>query len=104
QDVGEAHALEHAGADDAAGAPGAVDDDGGVRGQIAGEVGDAQGQLAARHAAPAGDAEAAELLGGAAVEDQELLARAQALGQLAGLDLRDVGGDLDLLAEVLAGD
>ena len=98
------HALEHAGADDAARAPGAVHDDRRIAIDVLGDVGDAQRQLAPGHAAAAGDTEAPELFGGARIEDDELLALLDARREILALDLRDVVNHLDLLAEVLARD
>ena len=68
-----------------------------------GDVGDAQGQLAAGNAAAAGDAEATELLGRARIENDELLAAPDARREILGFDLGNVVDDLHLLAEVLAG-
>src|SRR4029453_9857097 len=92
-DPGNPHALQNPSADDAAGAPGAVHDDGRVPVDVSGDVGDAQGQLAAGHAAAAGDAEAPELLGRAGIEDDELLAALDAHGQILRLDLGDMVDD-----------
>ena len=101
---GNPHALQHTRADDAARASGAVHDDGRVRVDVAGDVGDAQSQLAAGYAAAAGDAEATELLGRTRIENDELLAALDALRKILGLALGNVVDDLHLLAEVLAGD
>ena len=102
EDVGNAHALQNAGADDAARTSRTVDDDRRVLVEIPGDVGDAESELAARHAAAGGDAEAPELLGGAAVEDDELLALLHPLGEILRLDLGNVVHRLDLLTEILA--
>ena len=66
-DVGQPHALQYPGADDAAGASGAVDDNGGVWVQVFGDVGNSQRQFPARDAASAGDAETLVLLGSSGV-------------------------------------
>src|SRR5262249_14888874 len=52
--------------------------------------------------APAGDAEATELLGRTRVENDELLAALEPRGQILRLHLGDVVHNLHLLAEVLA--
>src|SRR5262249_31159617 len=102
-DPRNSHALQHPRTDDAARAPGAVHDDGRVPVDVFSDVRDAQGQLAAGHAATARDAEATKLLGRARVENNELLAVLDAHGQILGLDLGDVVDDFNFLAEVLAG-
>ena len=103
QNVLPAHALQHPGANDAAGATGAVDDDGSVGVQVGGDVGDAQGQLAAGDAAAPGDAEPAVLLRGAGVQDNQLVAPFDAGVKFRGVYFRDVVDHLDLFAKVLAG-
>src|SRR5206468_100830 len=83
-------------------AAGTVHDDGRVLVEVLGDVGDPQRQLASGHATAAGDAEAAELLGRARVENDQLLALLDARRQLLRLDLGDVVDHLDLLPEILA--
>ena len=102
QDIGQRHPLEHARADDAARAPGAVHHHGGA-GVLAHEVVDAQGELAPGRAAAPGDAEAPVLLRRARVDDEELVAAALAARQLVRVDGGHVVLHLHLLAEVLAG-
>src|SRR6185295_9219281 len=87
KDVLHAESMQRTGADDAAGAAGAVDDDGGVR--VVHEVPDAQAELGAGHRATTGDAGALVLFGRAGIEDQELVAAMLASVELVWLDLRD---------------
>ena len=70
----QAHALQNPGPDDAARSSGAVHHHGGIWVQVRRNVGDAEGQLATGHAAPAGDAKAAVFLGRSRVEDHHFVA------------------------------
>jgi hypothetical protein len=78
--VGHPRAAQAFGSHDAAGAAGAVDDDGGVR--IGREFADAIDQLAARHADGAGDGHAPVFLQRPAVQDHHGLAGIQQRLQL----------------------
>ena len=100
----EGHALEGAGSDDAAGASGAVDDDGGVGRGVGEGVGDAQGEFAAGQAASAGDAESMVFFGGAGIEYDEFVAALDACVEVVGGDFGYVVDDFDALAEVFGGD
>ena len=101
--VGNAHALQHARADDASRAARAVDDDGGVRLQALGDVRDAQGKLSPGNAAPAGYGKALVLLRRARVEDDRGMPLLQPGVEVVSADVGDVVLDFDALAEVLAG-
>ena len=94
--------MQHAGADDATGPAGTVNDDCRVLVQVFGDVGNAQGQLATGHASAAGDAEPLVLLWGPCVQDNQLIAALDAFVQFGCFDLRDVMLNLHPFPEVLA--
>ena len=98
--VREPGIAQRLGADDAARAPGAVDDDEALwRLQ---PVGHAIDQLGARAVERAGDAHVAEFGQGPAVDDQHLLAGIEPPLQLGGGDMRRLAAMLDELAKRLA--
>ena len=102
-DVGQPHPLQQAGSDNAAGAPGAVHNDRGIRLQSLDDVGNAQGQFAAGNTAPAGNAKALVLFGRAGVENVQLVPPRHARLQVGRLDLRHVMHHFHLFPEILAG-
>ena len=98
--VGHAQVDERLRADDAARAAGTIDHDGGVR--VARQRVGAQGQLAVGAADAAGNAHLLVLAVGPAVQHDQVVATALALGQLGGADARGVENLFGQFAKGLA--
>ena len=94
------HPLQNPRADNAARAAGAVDDHGSIGVQVGGNIGDAEGQLAAGHTAPAGNAETAVFLRRPRVQYHHFVAAFHTGAQFNGVNLRHIVDDFHLFAEI----